>query len=206
MAHPYGDHKSLHTKRVARMLGGYAAGKGAPKADHSYMPKAGASKMEAEVHGGKPKGRADKFKRGGAVKGKIIINIVAGGQDKPVPVPVPAGGPPPGPMAGAPPMPPPGAAGPAPAMPMPHKNGGRAFKRGGKVGPTWREGIKNGTKVQHAGQNDAKDINRPPVITKASGGKVGFGEKMKFKTIDDGAGGGLGRLEKIKAYGAKAKK
>ncbi len=61
---------------------------------------------------------------------------------------------------------PPGAGAPPP-MPM------RA--RGGKVkhGPTWEEGRKAGTQVQHTdGKDDQKDIGRRRVVTFMAGGKV----------------------------------
>lgn len=92
---------------------------------------------------------------------------------------MPAGGPTGGPpMAGPPglappgmlpPGLPPGIGGPPGGMPMPLRaHGGRV-----KPGPGWAEGLKNGTKVQHAdGKDDGKDIGRKPVITKADGGKV----------------------------------
>lgn len=93
-------------------------------------------------------------------------------------------------MAG-PPMPPPGM----------HKNGGRAgFKRGGAVkdGPAWKEGLRNGTKPMNStGRNDLADVNRPPAITKKTGGAV-KSEGMKSPTIKHAAGGGQGRLEKMR--------
>lgn len=64
-------------------------------------------------------------------------------------------------------------------------------KAGGRVndGAAWKEGLKNGTQVQHTdGKNDGKDIYRAKQITYAKGGVVG---------TDDGAGSGPGRLEKI---------
>lgn len=248
MAHPYSGHKSLHTDRLSKMLGGMKREAGA-KATHSEQLNAakGASGRMA-MHGEKAKS-AKKYARGGRTKGKTNINInvmPAAPEAAPampptlpagmgaVPAPKPPMPPPPGPMAGG--MPP----GLLPGMPpgagpmMPHKSGGRAYKKGGAVsaasiaanavhkhekhlhkgeketkfkrgggikdGPTWKEGLRNGTKVQHAGQNDAKDINRPPVITKKHGGRL-TSEHVKMKNIKNAAGGGLGRLEKIRMYG-----
>lgn len=109
--------------------------------------------------------------------------------------PKPPMGPPPGAMPGGPP---PGAGGPPPGM-MPHKAGGRTgYKDGGSVNggplekrkaggkingirkagaPAWAEGLKKGTKVQHAVQGDGitqdkGDTNRKNAITRKAGGKV----------------------------------
>lgn len=76
--------------------------------------------------------------------------------------------------------------------------GRKALKTGGRVenmGAAKKEGMKNGTQVTHTpGKNDLDDISsKPPALTRKKGGRV--------YPIDDGAGGGEGRLEKIKAYG-----
>lgn len=198
MAHPFEVHKSLPTDRIGRMLAGSARPSG-PKAGHeqlSEVRKAG-GQTENQMHGGKAKSRLDKFKKGGKVKGKtnIHINVMpqggAGGPPPGGPPTLPPGlaaaamapkpmMPPPGAMAG----PPPGAGGPPPGM-MPHKAGGRTgYKAGGKIdginkagAPAWAEGLKKGTKVQHAKQGDGitqdkTDTNRKAVITKKGGGAV----------------------------------
>jgi hypothetical protein len=54
-----------------------------------------------------------------------------------------------------------------PGLPM-RKAGGRV-----KSGPTWEEGLRNGTQVSHtSGKNDLKDIRTTKPITYARGGKV----------------------------------
>ena len=82
-------------------------------------------------------------------------------------------------------MPPPGMG--------PHKWGGRAYKDGGTVlkqrkdggavkdGPTWKEGLRDGTPVQHLpGKLDTKDIGRKRVVTFKAGGAVGQPRTVKF--------------------------
>lgn len=79
-------------------------------------------------------------------------------------------------------------------------NGGPVKRKDGgsvKDGPTWREGIRNSTKVQHTTRNDLQDIGRPPVITKKGGGRISS-ENMHTPQIEHAAGGGLGRLEKVR--------
>lgn len=141
-------------------------------------------------------GRADRKPRG-KHKGKghhTTVNVVVGGHDKPpMPIPIPVGAGPGGPP-GAPPMPPPppdpsmGAGPPPPGMPpMP----GQA--RGG------RTGYKKGGAVKVDSERDK--------IKGMPAGQFKRGGSVKTKpVIDDGAGGGLGRLEKATAYGAKVKK
>lgn len=212
MAHPYASHKSLHTERLGKMLGGNKPETG-PKATHSdQMSAAKSVKSEMSMHGGPAK-----LKSGGRAKGKTNINInvmpAAPDAGPAMPPTLPPGlaalgaapkppmAPPPGPpMGGPPPGMPPGGGAPM----MAHKVGGRAYKNGGSVkdGPAWKEGLRNGTKVQHAGQNDKKDINRPPVITRKDGGRM-FSEGVKMKDIKNAAGGGKGRLQKIGLYGGK---
>lgn len=113
----------------------------------------------------KSKPRLDRFKRGGAVKGKtnVTVNIISpgkGGDDaQAVPVPVPVGPPPmppPGAMAGGPPPMPPGAM-PPPGMIPPgmRANGGRAYKRGGAVGVTGKPMAK--TKMAGAGSGQGRE-------------------------------------------------
>ena len=151
--------------------------------------------------------------RGGKVKSKkgVNVNVIVAPQAQQH-APLPAGGPagippppvagprPPIPGVGGPPMPPGGPPG-GPPMPMgPRHIGGRAYAAGGKVvpRPAWKEGIRAGTKVQHApGKQDMVDVGRGPVITKATGGAVehplkgGMGPKFK-----GGAMTGEARLQK----------
>lgn len=209
MAHPYAANKSLHTDRLGKMLSGMTPEAG-PKATHSdQMGAMKGMNSGMSMHGGKAK-----LARGGRTKGKtnININVMPAAPDAGAPPTMPAGmGALPPPMAkppmAPPPGPPPGMAGPGMPPPMmPHKFGGRSYKAGGSVkdGRAWAEGLKNGTKVQHAGQSDAKDINRPPVITRKSGGRL-FSEKTSMKDIKnkDGGNGGKGRLAKARLYGSK---
>jgi hypothetical protein len=165
----------------------------------------------------KSKPRLDRFKRGGAVKGKtnVTVNIISpgkGGDDaQPVPVPVPVG-----PLPGAPPMPPPGAmaGGPPPgAMPPPgmippgmRAAGGRAYKKGGRVKKadggdvTWEEGSGRGMLEdrKYAGmRHQTGSYSGPP--RKADGGSVGVTGKPMAKTKMAGAGSGQGREEKAEA-------
>lgn len=186
MAHPYASHKTLHTERVSKMLGGYAKELGGPKANRDYEPKNPMLKHgEAAMPGAKTKIRGDKFARGGKVKGKTNINInIAPPADAGAAMPNPAVAPAAPPMAAMapPPMapagPPPGAM-PPPGMHPPGANRGGRFARGGKVkdGSAFKEGIKNGTKVSHSKQGDGVtqkkgDMHRPPVITKKEGGRI----------------------------------
>lgn len=138
--------------------------------------------------GGMAKPRADRLKRGGKAHGHkghkshTTVNVLVGRSHpqpvpvpKPVPVPVPAGGPPGGPIAG----PPPGAG------PMPSPDGGGApppmgLKKGGRVASDSGRDKKGGMPEGHFKK----------------------GGRTKGYPIDDGSGGGLGRLEKAKAYGA----
>jgi len=135
------------------------------------------------AHGGPAKMRGDKKSRGHTTVNVVMANHP---HPKPVPVPVsvPAGGPPggmpPG-MAGAgPPMPPPGAGGP-PGMP-PMNRGGHAYKKGGAV----------------KADSQRDEVKGMPEGKLKKGGKA--------YPVDDGAGGGEGRLEKAASYGAKVKK
>lgn len=197
--HEHRAHK--HEKsRVAHITKGYASG-GAVHDDEAEDRKEIASavhKHEKHLHkgeketklatGGRAHHRADRPHRakGGRVKGKnkgTVVNINVAPQSQapqhvPVPVPVhggpPPGGPPPGmppgapPVAPHPPMMPPGAGGPSgmpPGMPMRARGGGI------KSGPTYLEGIRNGTQVQHTdGKNDGKDIGRKKPVTYSKGG------------------------------------
>lgn len=146
------------------------------------------------AHGGTARHRGDRKSRGGKKHSHTTVNVVVGGHDKPPmpPIMLPPG--PPGGPPGAPPMMPPppdpsmGAGPPPPGMPpMP----GQA--RGG------RTGYKKGGTVKIDSERD-KIKGMPP-------GQFKRGGSVKTKpVIDDGAGGGLGRLQKATAYGAKVKK
>lgn len=148
-----------------------------------------------------PRGRA----RGGRAPKGNNVNVIISPSAPPPPnagmAPSMAGPPP---MPPRPPMAPPGAgmvpAGGPPGMPPgPRSMGGRTYATGGAVpGPAWKEGRKAGTQVQHApGKNDLRDMNRPPVITKATGGAVEHPMKGgKAPHLPGGAGGGLARIAK----------
>lgn len=136
--------------------------------------------------GGAARPRADRLKRGGRAKHKkgahVQVNVInaAHQQPKPVPVPIPV---PAGAGAGGPPPPgmPPG------GPPMPHDpnagaGGPMGLKRGGRA-----------KKMKIDNQRDSKA--GMPMGHFKKGGRTGY-------PIDDGAGGGLGRMEKAKAYGA----
>lgn len=112
------------------------------------------------------------------------------------------------------------------------KNGGKAQKRamGGpimapsaSVGNTVMGLTPNGPATQGGGGNSVMGVTppmpggRPPMMVPNPndimkiGGNGGLpmnrgGKAKTKKVIDDGAGGGLGRLEKAKAYGAKVKR
>ncbi len=226
------DHM-VQKSRVASLTGGHSeGGKDMSKSPEGQLKRVSEGRAcGGKVMGKKSGGRLDRpkrasggkvqaFAKGGKVKGTTVNVIVSpsGGDKGPMPVPVPvgAGAPPPmpphPPMAG--PMPPPG--GPPGMMPPPgppiRKNGGRiGFAKGGAVpkgsasesGPTWKEGRRNGTPVQHTdGKSDTKDIVRPRQVTFKTGGKVEAGKSMGPK-MTAGAGSEMGREQKMRAYGGK---
>lgn len=189
MAHPFAAHREhkVQKSRVASITKGYAQGGAVSGVGIAVTPSAPkrATGGPVSVEGSKPSGRLDKFARGGKVKkGATNVNVIiapqGGGAAPPMGgLPLPMAGPP-----MPPPMPPPGPGG--PPM-MSQRRGGRAYASGGSVK---EEGIRNGTHVQHTdGKNDGGDIYRGKQITYAKGGAA--------YPIEDGAGGGLGRLEKI---------
>jgi hypothetical protein len=145
------------------------------------------------AEGGSVKPRADRLARGGKAKGKhgkphTQVNIAIGRSHpqpvpSPVPVPVPGGAPPGGPMAGPPPgagpMPPPDGGMPPGGPPMGLKRGGRAKSVASDSGRDEKGGMPAGH------------------FKKGGRAKGKYPVPMQF-----GGGGGKGRLEKIKDYGA----
>lgn len=212
--HPYESHKMLHKHRLGKITKGYAHGghvHSDEAADKALIKKT-VKKEALKVDGKKPHHRADKYARGGRTKGgktHINVNVMPQNPMQPsrVPVPVPVQTPPAPPAGMAPGAPPPGAMPPGGmpprpgmmppgGMPMPmRKSGGRI-----KDGPTWKEGLRNGTKVQATpGKDHSDNLKKPYPVTRATGGRANFGEKMKApKQPKHGAAGGLGRLEKTK--------
>lgn len=212
MAHPYSEHKEVHKgrKRAQEMAKHFKSGgavKLATGGSAGTFKRGGHAKEEAEVkaEGKASGGRLDKRARGGGTKkgGKghhthINIMVAPKGGDAAPPPGLGAGGPPPPPMAGgAPPMvpkgpmpPPPGGpmggAGGPPGMPPPGMKPPGMMKSGGKVysGLSSKANIKDW--AERASSNSRYE----------KGGKV----PMKAGSMT-----GEGRLEKKKAYGAKAK-
>lgn len=243
-----------HAKdRVAHITKAYATGGAVhdDAAEDEKMLKAKIKPSAMKAKGGKIEGKSAKARldrggikraNGGKVgkKGATTVNVIIagkGGEGAP-------GGPPPGIGAAAPtpvppprpPMPPPGIAGPGmppggmppggPPM-MPHASGGRVGRaKGGRVtdGPAWKEGLKNGTKVQHSSDKATEQANgahmkadrkkynyktggsvkgvsvdeKPPIKVGEmglSGTKEG---SSPFPKMKHGTGGGMGRLEKEK--------
>jgi hypothetical protein len=130
--------------------------------------------------GTRPEGGRIARAKGGAAKKGMNVNIIiapqGGGAKPPMPMPPPGVGGPVGLHQGMPPPPPPGAAppmGPPPGM-MGRKSGGRVDSSGPTAKPKMPA-----NKVDSSGPT-AKPGKYP---------------------IRDGAGGGMGRREKIRAYG-----
>lgn len=209
--HPFNslrEHKVQHS-RVAHIAGGKASGGAVSAAAAVHAHEKHLHKGEKETRfaagGAVGKSRLDRYARGGKVKGKAAtnVNIVIapqGGEQKPsLPPAMSAGvGVPPMPPPHPPMMPPPGGPpGMPPGMPMPHRDGGRAYAKGGAVkdGAAWKEGRRNGTQVKNTpGKNDTKDIVRPKQITFRRGGAV---EASNAKGPKLTAGdNGEGRLQK----------
>ena len=199
MAHPYQESRQhkVERSRVSHITKGYASEGGhSDEAADRKLVKSMVKDTSLKADGDKPKVRLDRFARGGAVKGKgkTTVNVIVapgGGQDKqpmPMPVPVPAGAAPAPMPPPRPPMMPPGAPGAGPpGMPM-RASGGRI-----KTGPTWEEGLRNGTQVQHdKGKNDQNKISdKPALLTRRNGGRA--------YPLTAGAESGLGRLQKTRA-------
>jgi hypothetical protein len=222
MAHPMQEHRQhkVEHSRVSALTKGYASGGGvhSDEAEDRKMVKGMVKPGALKIAGKKAGGRLDRYARGGSVKktkGSTHVNVIVapqhGGAGAPM---MPAGGgamPMPPVMPPHPPMMPPGAGAPPGGMPSglpqgmppgmalgPHSRGGRTFAKGGKVadGAAWKEGLRNGTHVQHTdGKNDQSGLGRGKPITYAKGGPVeafGMGPAMRA-----GAGVEQGREQKI---------
>lgn len=187
MAHPFAGHRqqSVERSRAAKIIGaGSPKGPGPVSAAKKFIRTVGKSPA-MKVDGPKSSPRLDKYARGGGVKkGATNVNVIIAPQGGGAPPVVP-----PPPMAGplpAPPMGPPG------APPMAQRRGGRAYATGGKVvdGPAWKEGLRDGTQVQHTdGKNDQSGLNRGRPITYATGGKIeAYGMGPKLTAGDNGEG------------------
>lgn len=210
MSHPHNehrDHKKQHS-RVHHITKAYATGGGvhADEMADKKLIKRTVKKSALKMHGEKPKHRADHRARGGRTKskGKTNVNVIVAPQQHGMPSamggpgmgapPVAPAMPPRPPMA--PPMPPqagampPGA--PPPGMPI-RASGGRISD-----GPTWKEGIRNGTQPQNSpGKNDGKDIGRGRVVTFRTGGRIEASNKVEAASkLPGGSGGGEARLSK----------
>lgn len=217
MGHPFAnvrEHK-VQRSRVASIISGYAGGGHADAPSDRKLIKAMVKPGALKMDGAKSGGRLDRYARGGKVKkgkGSTHVNVIVAPQGGHPPLPPspalmpPAGGMPslpPG-MPPHPPMMPPGAMPPGMGAGMPgmppgiRKSGGRTYAKGGKVsdGAAWKEGLRNGTHVQHTdGKNDQSGLGRGKPITYAKGGPVeafGMGPKMTA-----GSGVEQGREQKI---------
>lgn len=199
MSHPYEylkekhpgrrrAHEMEHVPNKVKKTDTYATG-GSVKA-----PAPTASHADLKAAGGKASARLDKFARGGKTHGKkgghkthININVAPRGGDAsglPMPPPGMGAAPPPAPMG-----PPPGG-----PMAAPNLGGPPGAPPGGPPAPPM-PGMKRGGLATKA--NIASWSARASSNTKyAKGGKV----PMKA-----GALSGEGRLDKVKAYGKKAK-
>jgi len=202
-------HKGKHRQdRPKRKAGGVADTGNRGVADLVSDSQAAQEAREAAAH---RTSKAVLRAKGGRVhkgKGHTSVNVIVapqGGHAGLGPMPGAAVPPVPPPRALAPPMPPPGGApGGPPGMPppMPHHSGGAAYASGGAVksGPTWKEGLRNGTQVQHRdGKDDGKDIGRGKVITYKTGGAVFSNGKPGAQMaphLPSGSGGGEARLFK----------
>ncbi len=150
MAHPCGNENradKVMKDRVGKITKGYATGGGvhSDEAEDISLIRKKVKKSALRADGGSVKARADKVSRakGGRVhkggKGNHVNVIVAPSPKPPMMPPAPpmTAGPPPMPpkppmMAGSPSGPPMGGVGGMPPMP-PRSDGGRAYKKGGRV-------------------------------------------------------------------------
>ena len=212
MAHPHASDRQhiVEHRRIAHITKGYATGGVVTptKVSRQPAPKTASSKPAMRMAGGAVKARADKRARGGKVKHKgTTVNVMVAPQHAAggAPMMPPPGVMPPHPPMAAPPMPPPGGPPglpPGPGMPMgarpmmppggmpPRQAGGRTYARGGRVkdGPAWKEGLRNGTQVQHAdGKQDQLNMNRGKAITYARGGGIGDPHAGDLSQPDHGA-------------------
>jgi hypothetical protein len=141
------------------------------------------TKIPGEVPGGR-----NAHKRGGKAKGKTHININVNAHPAGMPM---AGGP----MGGAPMMPP----RPPMAPPMAPPAGGPPMGGGQQIDPAMLAMLAKGG-AGGPPQMPPQGGMGMPMARKSGGRTMGKPEHV----IDHAAGGGLGRLEKIKAYGHKA--
>lgn len=197
--HPGSLHKALHVPEGEKI-----PAKKLEKATHSKNPKLAKKAHLAEtlkrmhhakggevfsgnsvtkIPGEVPGGRTA-HKHGGKAKGKTHININVNAHPAGMPM---AGGP-----MGGPPMPPP----PPPPMPPRPPMGGPAG--GAPTDPALLAALAGGRGPMGGGMPPMG--GGMPMARKSGGRAMGRTEHI----IDHAAGGGLGRLEKIKAYGHKA--
>lgn len=172
----HGETRQTYAKGYATggAVKGYATG-GAPSGS---MDTDGAPAKPSLARPGRKMGKGKAMAKKGGTNVNIIIAGKGDGGDKPPMMP-------PGPPMDAGPMPPPPGAGPGgPPMPM------RA--KGGRVTDA-KEDKSMVAKMIH--KHEKEDHKGSPMTKFQAGGKV--------RMIKDGAGGGKGRLEKIKAYGSK---
>lgn len=178
--------------RVKKIAKGYAHGgvvtSNSDRVSHIAKGYAmgGMVDMEGEeMEGGMPGERLDRPSR----KGNTTVNVIVSAPPKDLgsapppmpPMPPPMAGPPaPTPMPVPPPMPP----GPPGGPPMAARGGRIGYKNGGAV-KDCKEAV---------GKHEANMHPGKPKTKLATGGAI---------SMEAAAGGGLGRLEKAKKYGAK---